>query len=310
MIARVIRETISDAWVHHMVQGEFEAAWKICDAVLQARAGMPCWHLPRHEQYIWDGSPLNGKHVLVRCYHGLGDTIQFIRYIPLIREIAREISVWAQPELLPLLRSMCGIDHLLPLHDSIIELEYDVDVESMELAHIFRTIPETIPAEIPYLHVNPAPLQKNGQLAVGIVWQAGNFNEHRSIPFQEIAPLAGIQGVTLHILQRGPALNECPDEFGIMSENDSLLEAAQIIKALDLVITVDSMPAHLAGALGVPVWILLHARADWRWMASRDNSPWYPGIRLFRQERHEPDWKKVITQVVMELERVVEEREL
>jgi hypothetical protein len=293
-----------------MVQGEFEAAWKICDTVLQARAGTPCWHLPRHEQYIWDGSPLNGKHVLVRCYHGLGDTIQFIRYVPLIREIAREISVWAQPELLPLLRSMHGIDHLLPLHDSIIDLEYEVDVESMELAHIFRTIPETIPAEIPYLHVNPAPLQKNGQLAVGIVWQAGNFNEHRSIPFQEIAPLAGIQGVTLHILQRGPALNECPDEFGITSENDSLLEAAQIIKALDLVITVDSMPAHLAGALGVPVWILLHARADWRWMASRDNSPWYPGMRLFRQETHEPDWKKVITQVVMELERVVEEREL
>lgn len=87
------------------------------DAVLRAQAGVPCWHWPRHLQYIWDDTSLAGKQILVRCYHGLGDTIQFIRYAPLIKEIAREVSVWAQPTLLPLLRTMRGIDRLLPLRD-------------------------------------------------------------------------------------------------------------------------------------------------------------------------------------------------
>jgi hypothetical protein len=107
--------------------------------VLQARASVPCWHWPRHLQYIWDGTPLAGKRVLVRCYHGLGDTLQFIRYAPLIKTIAREVIVLAQPALLPLLRTMRGIDRLLPLHNGAPDVEYDVDVESMKLPHIFRT---------------------------------------------------------------------------------------------------------------------------------------------------------------------------
>jgi hypothetical protein len=104
-------------WKVSMQRGAFEAAWGVSDAVLRARAGVPCEHWPRHLQYIWDGTPLAGKRVLVRCYHGLGDTIQFIRYVPLIKEIAREVMVWTQPALLPLLRTMRGIDLLLPLHD-------------------------------------------------------------------------------------------------------------------------------------------------------------------------------------------------
>jgi hypothetical protein len=120
-------------WKVSMQRGAFEAAWGISDAVLRARAGVPCGHWPRHLQYIWDGTPLAGKRVLVRCYHGLGDTIQFIRYVPLIKEIAREVMVWAQPALLPLLRTLRGIDLLLPLHDGTPDVEYDVDVESMEL---------------------------------------------------------------------------------------------------------------------------------------------------------------------------------
>src|SRR4051812_44087459 len=105
----------SHAWIRHMRSGRFEAAWEVSDAVLRARAGTLCWHLPRHEQYVWDGRPLAGKRVLVRCYHGLGDTIQFIRYAPLLKSIAAEVSVWAQPPLIPLLRTVRGIDRLLPL---------------------------------------------------------------------------------------------------------------------------------------------------------------------------------------------------
>src|SRR3712207_6559067 len=144
--------------MYHMRRGEFEAAWALSDAVLRARAGVPCWHLPRHLQYIWDGTPLAGKRVLVRCYHGLGDTIQFIRYVPLVSAIAAEVIVWAQPALIPILRTVRGIGRLLPLHTGAPAVEYDLDVEVMELPHVFRTTLATLPAEVPYLHVEPVPL--------------------------------------------------------------------------------------------------------------------------------------------------------
>jgi hypothetical protein len=288
-------------WMLHMRRGEFEAAWTISDAVLRARAGRPCWHWPRHLQYIWDGTPLAGKRVLVRCYHGLGDTIQFIRYAPLLKAIAAEVIVWSQAALIPLLRSLRGIDRLLPLHDGTPQVVYDVDVESMELPHVFRTTPATIPAEIPYLRVEPAPLTSRAGIAVGLVWAAGEWDHgRRSVPFPLLAPLAQVPGVTLHILQRGPALELYQPGFGLASGSDDVVEAARLICALDLVISVDSMPAHLAGALGVPVWLLLDAAADWRWMEGREDSPWYPTMRLFRQERPGV-WEPVIARVVAEL---------
>jgi hypothetical protein len=286
-----------------MRRGAFEAAWTISDAVLQARAGVPCWHWPRHLQYIWDGTPLAGKRVLVRCYHGLGDTIQFIRYAPLIKDIAREVIIWAQPALLPLLRTVHGIDRLLPLHDGAPDVEYDVDVESMELPHIFRTTLATIPAEIPYLHLAPAALSRPRRLAVGLVWAAGDWEQaRRSIPFPLLAPLAAVPSVALYILQRGPALDHYQHGVGILFSSDDVVEAAGIMRALDLVISVDTMPAHLAGALGVPVWTLLDAAADWRWMDGREDSPWYPTMRLFRQACPGA-WEPVIARVVAELRR-------
>ena len=147
------KQNLPGSWEYHMRQGNFEAAWQCADATLKSRAGLPCWHLPRHFQYIWDGSPLEGKRVLIRCYHGLGDTIQFIRYAPLVKPIAKKVMVWMQPKLIPLLQSVHGIDQLLPLHDGTPDVVYDVDVELMELPHIFRTTLCTVPATIPYLHV-------------------------------------------------------------------------------------------------------------------------------------------------------------
>jgi hypothetical protein len=298
-----LREHRAACWMSYMRRGAFEAAWTISDAVLRARTGVPCWHWPRHLQYIWDGTPLAGKRVLVRCYHGLGDTIQFIRYTPLIKAIAQEVIVWAPPALLPLLRPMRGIDRLLPLHDETPEVEYDVDVESMELPHIFRTTLATIPAEIPYLHGAQAALPWHERLAVGLVWATGDWDHaRRSIPFPLCAPLAAVPGVALYILQRGPALANYQHGIGILSGSDDVVEATRIIRALDLVISVDTMPAHLAGALGVPVWTLLDATADWRWMEGREDSPWYPTMRLFRQDAPGA-WEPVITRVVAELMR-------
>ncbi len=293
-------EVLGASWFRAMRRGDLAAAWEASDAILRAHAGVPCWHRPRHEQWVWDGTPLNGKRVLVRCYHGLGDTIQFIRYLPLVKQVAAETVVWAQPALLPLLRTADGIDRLEPLHDGAFEGEYDVDVEVMELAHVFRSTIDTLPNTVPYLHADPAPLGRDGRLAVGLVWRAGDWDERRSIPFHLLAPLAQIPGVDFHVLQRGPALDECPADFGTRSGADDVLEAARVIRALDLVITVDSMPAHLAGALGVPVWTLLMHEPDWRWMLDREDSPWYPTMRLFRQ-RAPGDWAPVIRRVASEL---------
>ena len=288
------------AWMRHMRRGEFAAAWRVSDAVLRGRAGTSCAHWPRHEQWVWNGEPVEGKRVLVRCYHGLGDTLQFIRYAARLREVAREVIVWAQPELIPLLSTARGIDRLLPLHDGAPDAEYDVDVEVMELAHLLRDTPGTLPAEVPYLRAEPAPLPRDGRLAVGVVWKAGDWDERRSIPAPLLAPLAELPGVAIHVLQRGGGLAERPAGFGIDSGSDDVLQTARVMRALDLVLTVDSMPAHLAGALGVPVWTLLHADPDWRWMEARDDSPWYPTMRLIRQQRP-GDWDGVITRVADDL---------
>ncbi|GGF02668.1 glycosyltransferase family 9 protein [Hymenobacter cavernae] len=297
-------EDAPDLWMRHMLRGEFEKAWQKTDKDLAARADKPCWHLPRHFQYIWNGTSLDGKRVLVRCYHGLGDTIQFIRYMPLLKAVAAEVIVWAQRELIPLLKTAPGIDQLLPLHDGTPEVAYDVDVEIMELPHIFRTTLETIPRSIPYLHVEPRFLSPDKeQLAVGLVWKAGDWDGRRSIPFPLLAPLATLLGVQLYILQGDAEQAGWQEGIGINPGALNLYEYARVIRGLDLLITVDSMPAHLAGALGVPVWTLLHAEADWRWMQHRDDSPWYPTMRLFRQAEA-GDWEGVVERVMGELKQL------
>lgn len=295
----------ADPWMRHMRRGEFEAAWAVSDRVLRERGGVPCWHLPRHMQYVWDGRPLAGRRVLVRCYHGLGDTIQFIRYAPLLRRTASEVLVWAQAPLIPLLRTVGGIDRLLPLHDGAPDAEYDADVELMELPHVFRTTLETLPAEVPYLHVEPARLVGRGRLSVGLAWRAGDWDEGRSLSWRALAPLTEVSGIDWYIFQRGPGLAERPPSFGILPDAASLFEEARFVRALDLMISVDTMTAHLAGALGVRTWNLLRHEADWRWMDGRDESPWYPTMRLFRQERP-GEWRPVVERVGAELKRMLD----
>jgi hypothetical protein len=288
-------------WMAHMRRGDFDRAWDLSARLLRERSGLSCAHLPRHYQWIWDGRPLEGQRVLIRCYHGLGDTIQFIRYAPLVRERAREVVVWAQPQLLALLRTVRGIDRLMPLHDGTPEVAYDVDAEIMELPFVFRTSPQTIPAGVPYLDVRPQPVSRARGPAVGLVWKAGDWAEERSIPFTRLEPITA-QQATWYVLQGEAGLRERPSEFGIVRGTHSVDDLAAAIRGLDLLITIDSMPAHLAGALGVPVWTLLRHEADWRWMDGRGDSPWYPTMRLFRQER-EGDWDKVVRAAATELAR-------
>jgi hypothetical protein len=290
-----------EAWLAHMRRGDFAAAWKVSDHILRARSNASTSHLPRHLQSIWKGEPLDGRRVLVRCYHGLGDTLQFIRYARLVSEIAAHVTVWAQPALLSLLATVKGIDRLLPLHDGAPDVAYDVDVELMELPHVFRTTLDSIPSDIPYIHVPPLH-RRADDFAVGIAWGSGEWDARRSIPYELLQPLAALPGVALHVLQRGPHRAEWRKGFGALTTLRDAYEEAQFMRSLDLVISVDSMPAHLAGALAVPVWTLLHHEPDWRWMSRGDRTAWYPTMRLFRQSRP-GDWQPVIARVARELAR-------
>src|SRR5215213_6441939 len=289
-------------WVQAMRRGDFAAAWNISDAQLRTRGAQDHTNLPRHFQSIWDGSPLLGKRVLVRCYHGLGDTIQFIRYATLLKEVAAEVIVLAQPSLIPLMRTVKGIDQLLPLHGGVPDVEYDIDVELGELPHVFRTTLANIPADVPYIFVEPAILQGDGRFRVGLIWASGDWDMRRSVPFSEIQGLAELQDIDWHILQRDPRRAGWDGRLGTISGGDNPLDDARVMRALDLVISVDTMTAHLAGAIGQRTWTLLPFEADWRWMAGRDDSPWYPTMRLFRQ-KEEGRWDAVIDEVAANLKK-------
>jgi hypothetical protein len=292
-----------------MRRGDFNAAWKISDRVLQQRlrSGQACTTQPRHEQLIWRGQPLDGCRVLVRCYHGLGDTLQFVRLLKVLRPRVAEIILWAQPALLPLLRSLEGVDRLLPLHTGEPDVDYDVDIELMELPHILRLQADGIPADIPYLSV-PVDVASRDPTGgdvqarrVGLCWSAGSWNPARSVPASTFESWRQLSHVRWFSLQFPPA--PCPLPATQLAEQDIAAMAARM-RTLDLVISVDTMVAHLAGALGLPVWLLLHDQPDWRWMSDRCDSPWYPTLTLFRQRRA-ADWSEVAAAVGNRLARGV-----
>jgi hypothetical protein len=294
-------------WMEHMRRGEFDRAWRNSDILLrQHLAAPPDGHdVSRPQQVVWNGASLHGKRVLVRCYHGLGDTIQFIRYVPLLKTIAAHVTVWAQPSLITLLSTACGIDRIISLHDGTPDCDYDVDVEVMELPYVFRTTIETIPARIPYLHVDASALD-NCKMKVGLVWRGGDWDPRRDVPFDLLTRLAEIQEISFYVLQQETAAWEDHQSFKtILPPNADALTTARVMRALDLVVSIDSMPAHLAGALGIRTWTLLQKDADWRWMSDRRDSPWYPTMRLFRQQQP-GDWETVVAQVKTELRRCLD----
>jgi hypothetical protein len=289
-----------DPWIEAMRQGDFAAAWRISDRVLteRVRNQVACYDWPRHLQFVWRGAPLEGKRLFVRCYHGLGDTLQFVRLLALPRLRAAEITLWAQPQLLKVLQTVRGIDRLLPLHDGEPDVDFDVDIELMELAHSLRIELADLPGPMPYLYVPAPAAAKSTTRRIGVCWSAGDWRAERSIPAELLTPLSAVPGVRWFSLQY-PA-TPCPLPAAPVACRD-IDELAVRIRLLDLVITVDTMTAHLAGALGVPVWLLLDHDPDWRWMTERDDSPWYPTMRLFRQH-HPGDWAEVIDDVRNALE--------
>lgn len=239
----------------------------------------------------------------------MGDTIQFARYLPALRVVVRDLIVWAQPRLVPLIRTVSEGLAVLPLHDGAPDVDYDADIEIMELAYAFRATLETIPAKVPYLHVPVAIGHDAGNGAaraagtgrracpVGIAWRAGDWNPERSIDFTLLTSWFDDTGLDVrwHSLQFDERASERHPRLRAFEEID-LCDTADRMQAMALVISIDSMPAHLAGALGVPVWTLLPYHADWRWLEQRGDSPWYPTMRLFRQDRP-GDWDRVLRDV-------------
>jgi hypothetical protein len=269
-------------WVTLMRSGQFEAAWRLSDRDLHVRRLVDTRTQPRHLQNIWDGSSIEDRRVLVRCYHGLGDTLQFARYLPHLRAVSREVSVWTPRPLIPLLsRSIDGV-RFIALHDGTPDVDYDVDVEIMELAHIFRTTVDTIPSDVPYLDV-PRSNRPRARRRVGLVWRGGDRDDGGSIPFDLVDRfLTRLTDLIVVPLQLALSSVE-RQRFTTVTPVESIDALAREIVNCDLVISVDTMAAHLAGALDVPTWTLLKFSADWRWLLDREDSPWYPSMRLYRQ---------------------------
>ena len=290
-------KSISERWWGFASAGDLESAWRVSDELLGAKIDLS--HLPTHCRPIWDGRDPVGQPVAIRCWRGLGDAIQWVRYVPLLRKKASYLIVECESPLLPLFRAVDGFDELLALEREAANFPDVVGIESTELPYVFRTTLDSIPNEVPYLHFSQAP-KKSYSPQVGVCWQGGTYDPRRSIPLRELAPVFELQNVELFQLQRGPARNQM-EEFPLLFVNaadnsPSLLDTAALVQQMDLIITVDTMVAHLAGALGRPVWTLLHSEPDWRWFQNRTDSPWYPTMRLFRQAAPS-DWKTVIKEV-------------
>lgn len=292
-------------WTAQMLKGEFDGAWMESDSLRRRAAPDP--------NRFWDGQPIDGRKVIVRCLHGLGDAIQFLRYVPRLRSRASSVVVEVPPGLYELASYIEGVGKAITWGDLAphAPVNWDVQIEVMELPYFFRTSLNELPIFRNYLRLPeslkaPTTSVPTQSPRVGVVWAAGDWNPQRSLPFHFLKRLLSGSDCEFWSLQGGAAAAEWmglprSETFRDGSEfGEGLLSLAALVHTLDLVITVDTLAAHLAGAMGKPTWLLLNHAADWRWMVNRDDSPWYPSVRLFRQPSL-GDWESVIDDVQEEL---------
>jgi FKBP-type peptidyl-prolyl cis-trans isomerase 2 len=292
---------------------EYEWRWRIEGLDLKREMSIP----------LWDGADIRGKRLIIVAEQGFGDTIQFVRYIPMVRERGVQVFFQCQKELIPLLQNLRDIYEVCEFGSPLPETDFYCHL--LSLPCIFDTTLENIPSSIPYILPFEFQIKKweeritnnADKLKVGIVW-AGNQElarpyYDRSCTLQDFLPLIESEDVAFYSLQKGDAaseLNENPGSSKVIDYTDEIhdfSDTAGLLHNLDLVISVDTAVAHLAGALGKPVWTLLPFIPDWRWMLDRDDSPWYPTMRLFRQPSP-GDWKSVIAKVKAELEKMLSSR--
>jgi Flp pilus assembly protein TadD len=296
----------------------FESRWAIEPLASRRWSGV---------QPQWVGQDLRGKTLYVFSEQGFGDTIQFVRYVPLAVERGARVILRVQPELVRLATTLAGVQDVGPIGGTPPECDFYCPI--MSLPRAFGTTPETIPGAVPYFTADRDAVEAwqrrlgdPGPLRVGLVWSSGIRHYERSIFYAgvaksmtlaQLAPLAGVRGVVFYSLQKGEPAREAarpPPGMRLVDLSAGLgdfADSAALIETLDLVISVDTAAVHVAGALGKPVWNLVKYHACWRWLRGRSDSPWYPTMRLFRQP--EPgDWTSVVEEAARALHALAAER--
>lgn len=296
-----------------LLQGDYQQGWTEYEWRWKARNFLA--KLPGLGRPQWDGSPLQGRTLLVQMEQGRGDMLQFIRFASLAAARGGRVIVRAVPELLSLLSTAEGVgqvlDQNMPLPD------FDLHIPAMSLPYALGITLKSLPSRVPYLRADPQKVEEwrsrmpaDGCLRIGLSWRGASENRdniNRSCALSSFKPLADLEGIVFYSLQLGDGseeispLAETLHVIDVSEHIHDYADTAALIENLDLIITVCTSVTHLAGALGKPVWTLLHFASDWRWLLERDDSPWYPTMRLFRQTAA-GDWERVISRVRHELE--------
>ena len=288
---------------------EYEWRWKLKDSIRYS-----------FSQSLWDGSDITGRTVLLHDEQGFGDTIQFIRYASLVAQRGARVIIWCKKELKTLIQNIEGVDRVVARGEQLPHFDIHCPLLSMPL--VFNTTLESIPAKIPYITADLTLVQKwrdkvqydNSKLKVGLVWGTGEgaLKKIKSFPLDVFSHLATFNDVTFYSLQKGGTAEQIKNPpkgmkiIDYMGEINDFADTAAIIENLDLVISADTAVAHLAGALGKPVWTLISFVPIWRWMLNREDSPWYPTMRLFRQPSL-GDWESVIAIITDRLRNKIRE---
>jgi len=300
-----------------LAMGNFKEGW--AEHEWRARTQRSWSPALKFAEPTWKGEDLAGKTLLIHREQGLGDNIQFARYAALATESGARVVMLTYPALAKLFRTLPGVAEVVA--DGSPLPAFDLQVPILSLPHLFGTELDTIPAKIPYLRADPRrvavwrdKLAALPGLKVGLVWAGGTrpndpdwarIDQRRSLSLAQFAGIAGLEGISLVSLQKGEAAAQTRD-FPIADftgEIADFADTAALIEALDLVVSVDTAVAHLSGALGKPVWILSRYDSCWRWLENRDDTPWYPTARLYRQK--EPHtWPEVLVRVREDLERL------
>jgi Flp pilus assembly protein TadD len=293
-----------------LLLGDWPSGWAEYEWRCRCETCPPPPPLPR-----WDGTPFPGRTLLLQSEQGVGDTLQFVRYASLAKQRGGNLVLECHPSLTRLLAGLPGADRVVAVGGGSIQADLYVPMPS--LPGVFQSTPATVPAAVPYLTADSVLVESwRAELApvsgfkVGIAWQgnpAFQGDRWRSVPLAEFAPVASVPSVRLFSLQKEltgrEQLPPLADRFGVTDLAPRLsdfAETAAVMRNLDLVITSDTSVAHLAGALGVPVWMAVRAVADWRWLLEREDSPWYPTMRIFRQPA-EGDWRSVFNRIAAAL---------
>ncbi|MEO0852257.1 MAG: TIGR03032 family protein, partial [Cyanobacteria bacterium J06648_11] len=296
-------------------QGEFARGWEECEWRWQTEQFTP-FNAPHPR---WDGQPIAGKTLLVHTEQGAGDAIQFVRYLPMAAERCGKVILVCTPNLIPLFERVPGIAELRTPGEIALDA-FDTYVALMSLPYLFETRLDSIPRHVPYLdapaNADPPVLLPSGSqpdtLQVGIVWAGSTTHandRNRSCHIEDFLPLFQVPGVLFYSLQVGDRAGEIatlPSAFPLKDLSPQLKtygDTAQVVRQLDLVISVDTSVAHLAGAMGKTAWTLLCYNPDWRWLLEIETSPWYPTMTLYRQPQPQ-DWNSVFQQVRRDLERL------